>query len=91
VLGDPDGALDDSHASGLLEYPHFTRPPEYRGWRVPDVLVSGDHARLRRWRRQQSLLRTRQRRPDLLEHAELSPSDLEFLRRLEEPQDPPVE
>ncbi len=46
VLGDPDGALDDSHASGLLEYPHYTRPPEYRGWRVPDVLVSGDHARL---------------------------------------------
>ncbi len=66
VLGDPDGALDDSHASGLLEYPHYTRPPEFRGWSVPDVLVSGDHARLARWRRQQALLRTRQRRPDLL-------------------------
>ena len=64
VLGDPDGALDNSHASGLLEYPHYTRPPEFRGWSVPDVLVSGDHARLARWRRQQALLRTRQRRPD---------------------------
>ena len=91
VLGDPDGALDDSHASGLLEYPHFTRPPDYRGWRVPDVLVSGDHARLARWRRQQALLRTRQRRPDLLARAELSASDLEYLKRLEESQEPPVQ
>jgi len=91
VLGDPDGALDDSHASGLLEYPHYTRPPEYRGWRVPDVLVSGDHARLRRWRRQQALLRTRQRRPDLLLKADLSASDLEYLKRLEEAEEPPVE
>jgi tRNA (guanine37-N1)-methyltransferase len=91
VLGDPDGALDDSHASGLLEYPHYTRPPEFRGWRVPDVLVSGDHARLARWRRQQALLRTRQRRPDLLEKAELSSSDLEFLKRLDETEEPPDE
>jgi tRNA (guanine37-N1)-methyltransferase len=89
VLGDPDGALDDSHASGLLEYPHYTRPPEYRGWRVPEVLVSGDHARLARWRRQQALLRTRQRRPDLLQKADLSASDLEFLKGLEETEDPP--
>ena len=91
VLGDPDGALDDSHASGLLEYPHYTRPPEYRGWRVPDVLVSGDHTRLRRWRRQQALLRTRQRRPDLLARAELSASDLKYLKGLEESQELPVE
>jgi tRNA (guanine37-N1)-methyltransferase len=91
VLGDPDGALDDSHASGLLEYPHYTRPPEYRGWRVPDVLVSGDHARLWSWRRQQALLRTRQRRPDLLLKADLSASDLEYLKRLEEAEEPPVE
>ncbi len=89
VLGDPDGALDDSHASGLLEYPHYTRPPEYRGWRVPEVLVSGDHARLARWRRQQALLRTRQRRPDLLQKADLSASDLEFLKGLEETEEPP--
>lgn len=83
ALGDPDGALDDSHASGLLEYPHYTRPPEYRGWRVPDVLLSGDHARIARWRREQSLLRTWQRRPDLLATAPLTKGDREFLARLE--------
>ena len=84
VLGDPDGPWDDSHASGLLEYPHYTRPPEFRGWRVPEILVSGDHARLARWRREQSLLRTRQRRPDLLASAPLSESDRKFLHKLEE-------
>jgi tRNA (guanine37-N1)-methyltransferase len=84
VLGDPDGPWDDSHASGLLEYPHYTRPPEFRSWRVPEILVSGDHARLARWRREQSLLRTRQRRPDLLATASLSESDRKFLRELEE-------
>jgi tRNA (guanine37-N1)-methyltransferase len=84
ALGDPDGAWDDSHASGLLEYPHYTRPAEYRGWRVPEVLVSGDHARIARWRREQSLLRTRLRRPDLLDKAELSKADRKFLEGLEE-------
>jgi tRNA (guanine37-N1)-methyltransferase len=79
ALGDPDGAQDDSHASGLLEYPHYTRPPEFRGWRVPDVLLSGDHARIARWRREQSLLRTLKKRPDLLESAELSRLDEKFL------------
>jgi tRNA (guanine37-N1)-methyltransferase len=79
VLGDPDGASDDSHASGLLEYPHYTRPPEFRGWKVPEVLLSGDHARIARWRRQQSLLRTLQRRPDLLEKAPLSEEDRQLL------------
>ncbi len=79
VLGDPDGAADDSHASGLLEYPHYTRPPEYRGERVPDILLSGDHARIARWRREQSLLRTLERRPDLLAKADLSRADLDFL------------
>ncbi len=79
VLGDPDGAWDDSHASGLLEYPHYTRPPEFRGAAVPDVLLSGDHARIARWRREQSLLRTLERRPDLLEKAELSAEDRKFL------------
>jgi tRNA (guanine37-N1)-methyltransferase len=83
VLGDPDGAWDDSHASGLLEYPHYTRPPEFRGWKVPDVLLSGDHARLARWRRQQALLRTWQRRPELLASAELTPEDLDFLSKLD--------
>jgi tRNA (guanine37-N1)-methyltransferase len=84
VLGDPDGAWDDSHAAGLLEYPHYTRPAEFRGWGVPEVLVSGDHAKVRRWRREQSLLRTWQRRPDLLEKAELSEADRRFLESLGE-------
>ena len=87
VLGDPDGARDDSYASGLLEYPHYTRPPEFRGWRVPDILLSGDHARIDLWRRRQSLLRTWQRRPDLLAAASLTPQDLEFLSRLQSEQD----
>ncbi|RME86663.1 MAG: tRNA (guanosine(37)-N1)-methyltransferase TrmD [Anaerolineae bacterium] len=80
VLGDPDGAYDDSHASGLLEYPHYTRPPEFRGWRVPEVLLSGNHAEIARWRREQSLLRTLERRPDLLKSAPLTEADLAFLR-----------
>jgi tRNA (guanine37-N1)-methyltransferase len=83
ALGDPEGAWDDSHATGLLEYPHYTRPPEFRGWRVPDILLSGDHARIAQWRRQQALLRTRQRRPDLLEKADLSEKDRDFLNGLE--------
>jgi len=83
ALGDPQGAWDDSHATGLLEYPHYTRPPEFRGLRVPDVLLSGDHARIAKWRRQQALLRTRQRRPDLLMKADLSDSDRAFLTSLE--------
>jgi tRNA (guanine37-N1)-methyltransferase len=83
VLGDPGGAQNDSYASGLLEYPHYTRPPEFRGWKVPEVLLSGDHARIERWRREQSLLRTWQRRPDLLASAALTPADLAFLAKLE--------
>jgi tRNA (guanine37-N1)-methyltransferase len=79
ALGDPDGAADDSHASGLLEYPHYTRPPEFRGWRVPDILLSGDHAKIAKWRREQSLLRTLLRRPDLLESASLTDADRKFL------------
>ncbi len=84
VLGDADGALDDSHASGLLEYPHYTRPPEFRGWRVPQVLLSGDHARIARWRREQSLWRTWQHRPDLLEKARLSEEDRRFIQGLQD-------
>ena len=79
VLGDPTGAEDDSFAMGLLEYPHYTRPAEYRGWRVPDILVSGDHAKVARWRRQQALLRTRRRRPDLLDRAALTDEDRKLL------------
>ena len=84
VLGDPDGAADDSHASGLLEYPHYTRPPEFRGESVPDVLLSGDHAKIAKWRREQSLLRTLERRPDLLEKAQLDDVDRKFLLKKKE-------
>lgn len=84
VLGDPEGAWDDSHASGLLEYPHYTRPAEFRSWRVPDILLSGDHGKIARWRREQSLLRTWQRRADLLEKAQLSNEDLNFLAKLKD-------
>ncbi|HVN55806.1 MAG TPA: tRNA (guanosine(37)-N1)-methyltransferase TrmD [Anaerolineaceae bacterium] len=86
VLGDPDGAMDDSHASGLLEYPHYTRPTEFRDWEVPEVLLSGNHAQINRWRREQSLLRTLQRRPDLLANADLSESDRKFLEQAEKNQ-----
>jgi tRNA (guanine37-N1)-methyltransferase len=82
ALGDPTGAEDDSHASGLLEYPHYTRPPEFRGEGVPDVLLSGDHAKIEKWRREQSLLRTLQRRPDLLEKAELTEKERKFVEGL---------
>jgi len=82
VLGDPDGASDDSHASGLLEYPHYTRPPEFRGWTVPEVLLSGDHAKINQWRRGQSLRRTFERRPDLLDKAELSEADRKMLEQI---------
>ena len=82
VLGDPTGAEDDSHAMGLLEYPHYTKPSAFRGWKVPDVLLSGDHGRIEKWRREQALLRTHKRRPDMLETAELSEKDLEFVKGL---------
>lgn len=82
VLGDPTGAEDDSHSMGLLEYPHYTRPPEFRGWPVPEVLLSGDHARIEKWRREQALTRTLQRRPDILEKAQLSEQDKKLIEHL---------
>lgn len=82
VLGDPDGAQDDSHSMGLLEYPHYTRPPEFRGWSVPEVLLSGDHGKIERWRREQALLRTLTKRPDMLEKADLSDADKKYLSGL---------
>ena len=87
VLGDPTGAQNDSHASGLLEHPHYTRPYEFRDWTAPDVLRSGDHQKVAAWRREQSLLRTLLRRPDLLEKAELDKADKKFLRQQEEMED----
>ena len=82
VLGDPTGAEDDSHSMGLLEYPHYTRPPEFRGWKVPEVLLSGDHAKLETWRREQALERTLKKRPDMIEKAELSEKDRKFIEGL---------
>ncbi len=79
VLGDESAVTHDSYSGGLLEHPHYTRPGEFRGWTVPDVLRSGDHAAIERWRRQQSLLRTLERRPDLLDRAALDDADRAFL------------
>ena len=67
ALGCDMGAFEDSFATGVLEYPQYTKPPAFRGQRVPDILSSGDHAKVARWRREQALLRTWLRRPDLLE------------------------
>jgi tRNA (guanine37-N1)-methyltransferase len=88
ALGDPEGAHKDSHATGLLEGPHYTRPPEFRGWEVPEILRSGDHGRIAAWRRRQALKRTLQRRPDLLEEAELSQDDSAYLAALQEEDQP---
>ena len=82
VLGDPTGAEDDSHSMGLLEYPHYTKPAEFRGWKVPEVLASGDHSKIDAWRREQALIRTLRNRPDMLETAELSEKEKEFVRGL---------
>ena len=82
VVGSPESTQDDSFTTGLLQYPQYTRPAEYRGMGVPDVLLSGDHAEIARWRRRESLRRTFRRRPDLLETAELSEEDHRFLREL---------
>ena len=65
VLGDEQSAADESFSHGLLEYPHYTRPAEFRGWKVPDILLSGNHAAIEAWRREQARVRTRDRRPDL--------------------------
>jgi len=82
VLGDPTGAEDDSHSMGLLEYPHYTKPPEFRGMKVPEILQSGNHAKIEQWRREQALLRTFNKRPDMLEKSELSEKDRKFINDL---------
>jgi tRNA (guanine37-N1)-methyltransferase len=83
VLGNEQSALDESFTEGLLEYPQYTRPAEYRGWKVPEVLRSGDHGAVAAWRRAQALLRTAERRPDLIAHlvraSALSDSDVRAL------------
>ncbi|MCG7407523.1 tRNA (guanosine(37)-N1)-methyltransferase TrmD [Paenibacillus sp. ACRRX] len=82
VLGNESSAVTDSFSTGLLEYPHYTRPVEYRGWQVPDVLISGHHANVDKWRREQSLRRTWERRPDLLNKVELSAKERKWLQEL---------
>jgi len=72
ALGSEASTLDDSHVAGLLEYPQYTRPAVYRGWPVPEVLLSGNHAQINKWRHEQAILRTLERRPELLEKANLS-------------------
>lgn len=80
VLGNEQSAVTDSFSDGLLEYPHYTRPAEFRGWKVPDALLSGHHAEIVKWRRKQSLERTLVRRPELLEQAELTPDERKWVQ-----------
>lgn len=84
ALGDPDGAYDDSFGNGLLEYPHYTRPEEYRGWGVPPELLSGNHALIARWRKEQSLRKTLQHRPDLLSRVEFNKEDEKTIKKIKE-------
>ncbi len=85
VLGNAESPVEESFAEPLLEHPQYTRPPEFRGLRVPEVLLSGDHARIRRWRRREALRRTRARRPDLLARHALTDEDSALLDERDEP------
>jgi tRNA (guanine37-N1)-methyltransferase len=82
VLGSEASLAEESHAEGLLEYPQYTRPPNFRGMEVPAILLSGNHGEVARWRRLQSILRTSRRRPDLLTHAKLTAEEHDWLQRL---------
>jgi len=81
ALGDAQGAEKDTFTDNLLEYPHYTRPASYRGLEVPEILLSGHHAAIAGWRRQQSIRRTYERRPDLLKGAELTPKERQLIAR----------
>jgi tRNA (guanine37-N1)-methyltransferase len=83
ALGDQDSALADSFSDGILDWPHYTRPAELRGLKVPEVLLSGDHGKIRRWRRKEALRATRARRPDLLRSAPLSLDDEGLIKEIE--------
>jgi tRNA (guanine37-N1)-methyltransferase len=89
VLGSDESTTGDSHTDGLLEYPQYTRPADFRGWKVPDVLLSGNHARVAAWRREQSILKTARVRPDLLAKASLTAAEKRLLERLSEEQSAP--
>ncbi len=82
VVGRQESTVHESFSDGLLEYPQYTRPEEFQGLRVPEVLLSGNHAEIARWRRRQSLLRTRARRPDLLDRATLSAEEKQWLTQI---------
>ncbi|MDX9816321.1 MAG: tRNA (guanosine(37)-N1)-methyltransferase TrmD [Smithellaceae bacterium] len=82
VLGNMRSVEGDSFSDGLLEYPQYTRPADYKGWKVPDVLLSGNHAQIENWHREESLRKTYRRRPDLLRKARLSPADKEILKKI---------
>lgn len=82
VVGSIESTQDDSFTTGMLQHPQYTRPAEYRGWTVPPVLLSGDHGKVARWRRRESLRRTLERRPDLLDGAELSDENRQLLDEL---------
>jgi tRNA (guanine37-N1)-methyltransferase len=85
VLGSEESAVEESFSEeGLLEYPHYTRPSDFRGWSVPEILLSGNHGEIARWRRIESLKRTLKRRPDLLQSAKLSADDMRILAELKE-------
>ncbi|MFA9557439.1 tRNA (guanosine(37)-N1)-methyltransferase TrmD [Evansella sp. AB-rgal1] len=87
ALGNETSSITDSYSTGLLEYPHYTRPAKFLDYEVPEVLLSGHHQRIDQWRRQQSLQRTFERRPDLLEQMKLTQEDEIFLKQLRENQD----
>jgi tRNA (guanine37-N1)-methyltransferase len=82
VVGDDRSVAEDSFSRGLLDFPHYTRPAEVGDLRVPDVLLSGNHQEIRRWRKQESVVRTLERRPDLLEHATLDEEEREILNKI---------
>ncbi|GGA39936.1 tRNA (guanosine(37)-N1)-methyltransferase TrmD [Paenibacillus physcomitrellae] len=83
VLGNETSAVTDSFSTGLLEYPHYTRPVEYQGWKVPDILLSGHHSNIEAWRRKEALRRTWERRPDLLDKLELTKQDKQWLAEIQ--------
>ncbi|MEK3915392.1 tRNA (guanosine(37)-N1)-methyltransferase TrmD [Paenibacillus sp. FSL H7-0331] len=83
VLGNENSAVTDSFSTGLLEYPHYTRPVQFRDWLVPDILISGHHANIEQWRREQAILRTWMKRPELLDSFPLTPKEKRWLAELE--------
>jgi len=85
-MGSAKSPLDESHTIGLLEYPQYTRPPIFRDWNVPEILLSGNHAKIEQWRREQSIIRTLERRPELLDKVSLNVDDKKLIERLKQPQ-----